>query len=427
MRPSAMSCPLLLLLAGCLAPVGARAQTPPASMMLSAPATTPEALTQRLVGKTVFLRGFYQGDHLEFDTTGKLAAHAVPGSFALSCLEITKVHFTKHSMEIEGNRIGLHFFGGLPYEDDSKPYERITVSKKPVQIEIERLVIEPEKKKKKKGHDLAKVTQGEGIATAGETIPGSTVASPAGDSAGQGSTANQPAGEPAQLVDVTAAATDAAAVTPLGATPSGVKGSPAAVANSDSPQPAANHDPRLSYVQLSVALEKIFAPSLDDSVISTLPDYWQNYFATKAGKVRAAALDASVQRPGVNVKAPHLLTEIAPDSNEYAQKNNIAGMVLLQTVVGANGRPSQVTIVRPIGFGLDEEAVEAVRNSQFMAGTQDGKPVPVLVNLQVTFRIYSNRTRPRGLPPAEVAPKNPAPGPEHRNADTPVTTATVGG
>jgi TonB family protein len=425
MRPSAMSRPLLLLLAGCLVPVSARAQTPATSMILSAPATTPEALTQRLVGKTVFLRGFYQGDHLEFDTGGKLAGHAVPGSFALSCLEITKVHFTKHSMEIEGNRIGLHFFGGLPYEDDSKPYERITVSKKPVEIEIERLVIEPEKKKKKKDHDVAKVTQGEGIATAGDATPDSTAASPAGDSVGQGSKASQPAGEPAQLVNVAATTsptfTDAAAITPVGA-----KGAPAAITNSGSPQPAVNHDPRQSYIQLSAALEKIFAPSLDDSVISTLPDYWQNYFATKAGKVRAAAMDASVQRPGVNVKAPHLLTEIAPDSNEYAQKNNIAGMVLLQTVVGANGRPSQVTIVRPIGFGLDEEAVAAVRNSQFMPGTQDGKPVPVLVNLQVTFRIYSNRTRPRGLSPAEVAPKDPAPAPAHRNAGAPVTAATVG-
>ncbi|MGI8772227.1 MAG: energy transducer TonB, partial [Acidobacteriaceae bacterium] len=166
--------------------------------------------------------------------------------------------------------------------------------------------------------------------------------------------------------------------------------------------------------------------SLDDSVISTLPDYWQSYFATKAGKVRAAALDASVQRPGGSVKAPHLLTEIDPESNEYAQKNNIAGMVLLQTVVGANGRPSQVTIVRPIGFGLDEEAVAAVKNSQFRPGSENGRDVPVMVNLQVTFRIYNNRTRPQGLAPAEVAPKNPAPAPAHRNAGTPVTAATVG-
>jgi TonB family protein len=155
----------------------------------------------------------------------------------------------------------------------------------------------------------------------------------------------------------------------------------------------------------------MFAPALDESVIATLPAYWQNYFATKAGKARAQRVDATALRPGGDVKPPRLLTTIAPTSNEYAQKNNIAGMVFLQMVVDASGRPGDVTIVRPIGFGLDEEAVDAVQHSQFRAGTLKGKAVPELVNLQVTFRIYSNRTKPhsgerQAAPtPTEVAPK----------------------
>jgi hypothetical protein len=69
-----------------------------------------------------------------------------------------------------------------------------------------------------------------------------------------------------------------------------------------------------------------------------------------------------------------------------------------------------VTIVRPIGFGLDEKAVEAVQHAQFRAGTLNGKPVPELVNLQVTFRIYSNRTKPTGAPvPTQVAPRDNRP------------------
>jgi TonB family protein len=148
-------------------------------------------------------------------------------------------------------------------------------------------------------------------------------------------------------------------------------------------------------------------------VIATLPDYWQNYFATKAGRSRAANADANTMRPGGQVKAPQLLTQIDPASNEYAQKNNIAGMVFLQTVVDAEGRPGEVTIVRPIGFGLDEKAVDAVQHSYFRPGNLNGKPVPELVNLQVTFRIYSNRTKPNGMnatpdpvaPPTQMAPK----------------------
>src|SRR5690349_6614542 len=86
-------------------------------------------------------------------------------------------------------------------------------------------------------------------------------------------------------------------------------------------------------------------------------------------------------------------------------------MVFLQMVVDESGSPGEVTIVRPIGFGLDRHAVDAVEHSHSRPGTLNGKPVPALVNLQLTLRIYSNRTKPRpGTPhaaptPTEVAPK----------------------
>ena len=95
--------------------------------------------------------GFTRTTNCEFATDGKAVGSPQKGSFALSAVEIDKVKFTKHSMEIEAHRVGLHFFGALPYEDDTKPFERIKVDpKKTMNIEIDRLVIEPEKKKKKK-------------------------------------------------------------------------------------------------------------------------------------------------------------------------------------------------------------------------------------------------------------------------------------
>jgi TonB family protein len=338
----------------CQAPAAANATAPapattPAGPEAVAPASTAEALSAELVGKTFYLRGFYQEDKLEFAKDGKPVGNPQRGSFALSGVEIDRVKFNKHSMEIEGHRMGLHFFGALPYEDDTKPFERIKVDpKKSMHIEIDRLVIEPEKKKKKKDEKKDEKDK------------------------------------------------DGAAV--------------AAAAPATPPEPSPEHDPRISFLQLSKALNVIFAPALDDSVIATLPGYWQNYFATKAGKARAQRVDATALRPGGEVKPPQLLTTIDPTSNEYAQKNNIAGMVFIQMVVDANGHPGDVTIVRPIGFGLDERAVEAVEHSQFRAGTLKGKPVSELVNLQVTFRIYSNRTKPRpGAPAAPASPTQVAP------------------
>jgi TonB family protein len=370
------------------------------------PASTPEALSAQLLGKMFYLRGFYQDDKLQFATDGKVEGNPQKGSFALSAVEIDKVKFTKHSVELQAHRVGLHFFGSLPYEDDSKPFERIKVDpKKSMSIEVERLVIEPEKKKKKK--DEKHKDAGKGAPTlAGKPA---AVAAPGTPTAGEGGAAAVQAAPETQTAEAQAAevqtAERKAALALLATAPAGAAG-----AVPVSPE----HDPRVSFLALSKALSVMFAPTLDDSVISTLPAYWQNYFATKAGKANAA-LDASMMRPGGDVKAPQLLTVIDPDSNDYAQKNNIAGMVFLKMVVDASGRPSAVTIVRPIGFGLDEKAVEAIQHAQFRPGTLNGKPVPELVNLQVTFRIYSDRTRPTGGKakpvPTQVAPKESPKGP----------------
>ncbi|HZD45181.1 MAG TPA: energy transducer TonB [Acidobacteriaceae bacterium] len=358
----------------------AKAASAPKGPQAVAPASTPEALSAELVGKTFYLRGFYQDDKLEFATDGKAVGNPQKGSFALSAVEIDKVKYTKKSMEIEAHRIGLHFFGALPYEDDSTPFERIKVDpKKVMTIDIDRLVIEPEKKKKKKDEkDEKKKDEKKDEKKDDKEIAAN--ADPANDAARK------------------------AAIALLALAPAG---SASAVAGE--PPVAPEHDPRVSILQLSMALNVMLAPALDDSVIATLPAYWQNYFATKAGKARAQRVDASALRPGGDVKPPHLLTVLDPASSDYAQKNNIAGMVFLQMVVDAQGRPGEVTIVRPIGFGLDERAVEAVEHAQFRAGTLNGKPVSEVVNLQVTFRIYSNKTRPGAAParevPTQVAPK----------------------
>ena len=387
--------PLAALVTACLMTTPfASSQTPitgatapaPTGAPAVQPESTPEALSAAVVGKTFYLRGFYQDDKLEFATDGKPVGSPQPGSFALSAVEIDKVKFTKHSMEIEAHRVGLHFFGALPYEDDTKPFERIKVDpKKAMNIEIDRLVIEPEKKKKKKDEKKDEKKDGKDIAAK------PAAASPASDS---------------QDDETDSAALPSAPQTSTGKAATASTGTAAGTATAAAaPAIAPNHDPRVSFLQLSKALNVIFAPALDDSVITTLPEYWQNYFATKAGKARAQRVDASAMRPGGDVKPPHLLTVLDPASNDYAQKNNIAGMVFLQMVVDAQGHPGEVTIVRPIGFGLDETAVDAVKHAQFRAGTLNGKPVPEVVNLQVTFRIYSNRTKPHGGAPTQVAPK----------------------
>jgi periplasmic protein TonB len=92
--------------------------------------------------------------------------------------------------------------------------------------------------------------------------------------------------------------------------------------------------------------------------------------------------------PGGGVSAPHLIYDPEPEYSEEARKQKYQGVVVLQVVVGDDGRPRDVRIVRSVGLGLDEKALEAVRQWRFAPGMLDGRPVAVLVNIQVNFRLY---------------------------------------
>src|ERR1700733_13538929 len=125
-----------------------------AALVKSTPPLTEDALRARYVGKLIFLRGSYQGDDLNFDQNGKVNGSPAVASFTLSAFEVKKVKLSKHKLEIEADRYGLHFFGALPYEDETKSFDRVKISKKPVHITIAReLIVVPKVKKEKKKNE----------------------------------------------------------------------------------------------------------------------------------------------------------------------------------------------------------------------------------------------------------------------------------
>ena len=90
---------------------------------------------------------------------------------------------------------------------------------------------------------------------------------------------------------------------------------------------------------------------------------------------------------GSGVQAPTVLVESEAEFSEEARKAKFSGSVQVYLWVEADGTPSHVRVVRGVGMGLDEKAVEAVRKYKFRPATKDGKPVAVDLYIDVNFEI----------------------------------------
>ena len=95
-----------------------------------------------------------------------------------------------------------------------------------------------------------------------------------------------------------------------------------------------------------------------------------------------------IYRIGNGVSAPVAVYDPEPDYSEEARKAKYQGVVVLAVVVGPDGRAHDPKIQRSLGMGLDEKAIEKIREWKFEPAKKDGQPVAVLVNIEVNFHLY---------------------------------------
>jgi len=93
-------------------------------------------------------------------------------------------------------------------------------------------------------------------------------------------------------------------------------------------------------------------------------------------------------RVGGGVSAPRPIYDPEPEYSEEARKAKYQGTVVLWVVVGPDGRVRDIRVSRTLGMGLDEKAIDAVRQWRFEPSRKDGQPVPVQVSIEVNFRLY---------------------------------------
>jgi len=106
------------------------------------------------------------------------------------------------------------------------------------------------------------------------------------------------------------------------------------------------------------------------------------------GPGKGGGIGGGVFRVGGGVSAPKALYSPDPEYSEEARKAKYQGVVALWLVVGPDGRPRDIKLARPLGMGLDQKAIEAVRSWRFEPAMKDGKPVAVAINVEVNFRLY---------------------------------------
>jgi len=105
------------------------------------------------------------------------------------------------------------------------------------------------------------------------------------------------------------------------------------------------------------------------------------------GPGSGAGTGGGVYRIGGGVSAPVPIFKPEPEYSEEARKAKYQGSVTLSIVILADGSTSNIRVVRALGLGLDEKAIEAVSKWRFRPSVKDGKPVAVTANVEVNFRL----------------------------------------
>jgi TonB family protein len=139
------------------------------------------------------------------------------------------------------------------------------------------------------------------------------------------------------------------------------------------------------------ALDAIFATSIAGML--PVPDYWQQ-FAGKhllpaklsdapggVSQLAVAPATPATVRIGNGVSVPQVLEHAEPGFSGPARALKYVGTVLVSLIVGEDGLPRHVQVVRPAGLGLDEKALEAVSKYKFKPAMRDGTPVAVMLQI----------------------------------------------
>jgi len=169
-----------------------------------------------------------------------------------------------------------------------------------------------------------------------------------------------------------------------------------------------NYDPKLAVEQTVMVPPQIKLPTSQEQVGDPLsavlapsngPGYGSGIGSACCGGIGSgygrgvgpgtgAGIGGGPFRVGGGVSAPRAIYTPDPEYSEEARKAKYQGTVVLWVVIGPDGRVHDLRVQRTLGLGLDEKALEAVRQWRFEPARKDGQPVAVQINVEVNFHLY---------------------------------------
>lgn len=111
---------------------------------------------------------------------------------------------------------------------------------------------------------------------------------------------------------------------------------------------------------------------------------WQGYEILNLAFDR---LPTPIYQTGPGVVPPKILKRVDPDYSEEGRQKGAQGTVVLSLVVDENGLPRDIRVERPLGYGMDEEAIATVKRWKFKPAQYEGKAVPVMVQIEMSFHL----------------------------------------
>jgi len=147
--------------------------------------------------------------------------------------------------------------------------------------------------------------------------------------------------------------------------------------------------------QLETAFAAMFAVGIDPGLQRAMPDYWRHYFdptlAWPEDALNGQTIYAlyGVGDQAKDVTAPKVEHRVDAKYGEFAVRDKVQGPLQLRLVVDAGGVPRRIAVARPLGYGLDASAVEAMTKWRFAPGMREGSAVACGVAVEQQFSLVA--------------------------------------